>query len=156
MGRVPARARCVAGRAHSRHRHPRPHAGGGANGAGAVPGRRDALGRPGLRVGARRCALLRAAASPPLRPRARRAALEASAVTLGGVAVAGIVLGGHADVALSQQPSAKQDAEILNFALLLEFVQAAFHAEGLRRANLTGELKTFARLVSIGTPLQVR
>jgi hypothetical protein len=77
-------------------------------------------------------------------PMTRRAALEASAVALGGVAVAGIVLGDHAEIALSQ-PSAEQDAEILNFALLLEFVQAAFHAEGLRRARLTGELRTFAQ-----------
>ncbi len=73
----------------------------------------------------------------------RKAALEAGAVALGGVLVGGVVLGEHADPALSQ-PSAKQDAEILNFALLLEYVQAAFHAEGLKRAGLTGELKTFA------------
>ena len=58
--------------------------------------------------------------------------------------VAGVVLGEHADPAISQ-PSAKQDAEILNFALLLEYVQAGFYAEGLRRANLTGELAEFAR-----------
>ena len=56
----------------------------------------------------------------------------------------GVVLGEHADPALSR-PSAKQDAEILNFALLLEFIQAAFHAEGLQRAKLTGELRTFAQ-----------
>ena len=76
----------------------------------------------------------------------RRAALEASAVALGGAVVAGVVLGDHADPALSR-PSAKQDAEILNFALLLEYVQAAFYAEALQRAGLTGELKTFAQTV---------
>jgi hypothetical protein len=76
----------------------------------------------------------------------RRAALEAGAVALGGIAVGGVVLGEHADPAVSA-PSAKQDAEILNFALLLEFVQAAFYAEGLSRARLTGELKTFASTV---------
>ena len=74
----------------------------------------------------------------------RRAALEASAAALGGAVVGGVVLGDHAETAFSQ-PSAEQDAEILNFALMLEFVQAAFHAEGLQRANLTGELKTFAQ-----------
>ena len=69
----------------------------------------------------------------------RKAALEAGAVALGGALVAGVVLGEHADPAISQ-PSAKQDAEILNFALLLEYVQAGFHAEALQRAKLTGEL----------------
>ena len=77
----------------------------------------------------------------------RKAALEAGAVALGGALVGGLVLGEHADPALSK-PSAKQDAEILNFALLLEYVQAAFHAEGLKRAGLTGELKTFAETAS--------
>ncbi|WP_053227539.1 ferritin-like domain-containing protein [Solirubrobacter soli] len=77
----------------------------------------------------------------------RRAAFEAGAVALGGIAVGGVVLGEHADPAVSA-PSAKQDAEILNFALLLEYVQAAFYAEGLSRAGLTGELKTFASTVA--------
>ena len=48
----------------------------------------------------------------------RRTALEMSAVALGAVAVGGVVLGEHADPAVSA-PSAKQDAEILNFALSL-------------------------------------
>ncbi|MDA0168491.1 ferritin-like domain-containing protein [Solirubrobacter taibaiensis] len=74
----------------------------------------------------------------------RRATLETAALALAGVTVGGVVLGEHADPALSR-PSAKQDAEILNFALLLEFIQAAFHAEGLQRAKLTGELRTFSQ-----------
>jgi hypothetical protein len=74
----------------------------------------------------------------------RKAALEAGAVALGGAMVAGVVLGEHAEPA-SSAPSAKQDAEILNFALLLEYVQGAFHTEALQRAKLTGELADFAR-----------
>ena len=77
----------------------------------------------------------------------RRTTLEAGAVALGAVAVGGVVLGEHADPAVSA-PSAKQDAEILNFALLLEYVQAAFYTEALSRAGLTGELKTFASTVA--------
>ena len=69
---------------------------------------------------------------------------RAGALTLAGVTAGGIVLGEFADVAGSR-PSAKQDAEILNFALLLEYVQSAFYAEALRRARLQGELATFAR-----------
>ncbi len=76
----------------------------------------------------------------------RGAAMEAAALALAGVAVGGVVLGEHAEPALSR-PSAKQDAEILNFALLLEYVQSAFYAEALRRAGLTGELQTFATTV---------
>src|SRR3954454_24611058 len=74
----------------------------------------------------------------------RAAALETAALALAGATVAGVVLGEHADPAHSR-PSAKQDAEILNFALLLEFVQEAFHDEALKRAGLTGELRTFAQ-----------
>jgi rubrerythrin len=77
----------------------------------------------------------------------RRALLESGAVALGGIAVGGVVLGEHADPAVSA-PSAKQDAELLNFALLLEYVQAAFYAEGLSRAGLTGEMKTYASTVA--------
>ena len=76
----------------------------------------------------------------------RAAALEAGAVALAGVAVGGVVLGEHAEPAVSR-PSATQDAEILNFALLLEYVQSAFYAEAIQRAGLTGELRTFATTV---------
>jgi hypothetical protein len=63
----------------------------------------------------------------------------------GGTLVAGgLVIGGLPEIALGK-PSASQDVEILNFALLLEYIQEAFHAEGLKRAKLTGELQTFAQ-----------
>ena len=76
----------------------------------------------------------------------RAAAMETAALAVAGVAVGGVVLGEHAEPALSR-PSAEQDAEILNFALLLEYVQSAFYAEALQRARLTGELQTFATTV---------
>ena len=62
----------------------------------------------------------------------------------------GVVLGEHAEPALSR-PSATQDAEILNFALLLEHVQSAFYAEALQRAGLTGELLRRSRRRSAST-----
>jgi rubrerythrin len=77
----------------------------------------------------------------------RRTALEASAVALGGIALGGVVLGEHAAPAVSAS-SAEQDGEILNFALLLEYVQHAFYTEALSRAKLTGDLKTFAETVA--------
>jgi ferritin-like protein len=74
-------------------------------------------------------------------------ALEATALAVAGAAAGGFVLGELADPATSR-PSAKQDAEILNFALLLEYVQAGFYAEGIKRAKLDGDLLTFARTVA--------
>src|SRR5256885_190128 len=71
---------------------------------------------------------------------------RAGALALGGAAGGGIVLGDRAEPATSR-PSAKQDAEILNFALLLEYVQAAFYAEGVRRAGLSDELLTYAQTI---------
>jgi rubrerythrin len=72
--------------------------------------------------------------------------IEAAALTLAGAAVGGVVLGELAEPATSR-PSAKQDAEILNFALLLEYVQTAFYAEALKRGHLDGDVLTFARTV---------
>ena len=44
-------------------------------------------------------------------------------------------------------PSAKQDAEILRFALTVEDLQAAFYADAIKRAALKGELLEFAQTV---------
>jgi hypothetical protein len=45
-------------------------------------------------------------------------------------------------------PSAKQDAAILRFALLIEDLQAAFYANALDRRAIDGELLDFADVVS--------
>jgi hypothetical protein len=45
-------------------------------------------------------------------------------------------------------PSAKQDAAILKFALVVEDLQAAFYADALAKGALTGELLEFAQVVS--------
>jgi hypothetical protein len=72
--------------------------------------------------------------------------MEAAALAVAGAAAGGIVLGELAEPATSS-PSAKQDAQILNFALLLEYVQTAFYAEAIKRGGLDGELLSFARTV---------
>src|SRR5439155_1535144 len=69
------------------------------------------------------------------------AAGAGSGLLLSGVAVERM-LG-----ATSPVPSAKQDAKILNYALLLEYLQAAFYAEALTRGKLRGELREFAEVV---------
>jgi hypothetical protein len=76
----------------------------------------------------------------------RARALQSAALAVGGLAVGGVVIAELPDVADSRA-SAKQDATILNFALLLEYVQGGLYAEALRRGVLTGELRTYAEVV---------
>jgi Ferritin-like domain len=45
-------------------------------------------------------------------------------------------------------PSPAQDRAIFNFALLLEYLQAAFYSEATRQGALTGEVRRFAEIVS--------
>ena len=66
---------------------------------------------------------------------------------VGGVVVAGaIVIGGLPDLSLSAA-SSRQDAEILNFALVFEGLQAALYAGANAKNVLRGELATFTRVV---------
>jgi rubrerythrin len=81
---------------------------------------------------------------PELTTRAQM--LERTLLTGGGIAAGGIVIAALPDLAGSQ-PSPKQDAEILNLALLIEHVQAGFYTDALKRGSLTGELREFARTV---------
>lgn len=67
------------------------------------------------------------------------------AAAAGGVAVA--LLGVPRPATSAPAPSAQQDREILQLALLLERVQAGFYAEALTRLPLRGELRQFARVV---------
>jgi Ferritin-like domain len=72
--------------------------------------------------------------------------VQGALVTAGGAVVGAVALGGLPDFAASK-PSAEQDAEILNFVLLMEYVQFAFYAEVLGRKVLSGELLDYARIV---------
>ena len=73
----------------------------------------------------------------------RRAIAAGGTLVVGGVVVAGLPR-----LAASAAQSAAQDAEIFNFALLLEYTQAAFYAEAVESAELTGELLEFATVVA--------
>ncbi len=64
----------------------------------------------------------------------------------GALAAGGILIGGLPKVAWAK-PSPKQDADILNLVLLLEFLEAEFYAEASRRGRLRGELRQFSRIV---------
>lgn len=78
---------------------------------------------------------------------ATRAQLLRRAIGGGGAFLAGgLLIGGLPSVALGA-PSREQDVQILNFALLLEFLEAEFYKEAVDRGRLAGETLTFARVV---------
>ncbi len=74
----------------------------------------------------------------------RRGSIAAAAVAAG----AGIGLGMRPARADAAVPSPAQDRAIFNFALLLEYLQAAFYGEATRQAGLTGEVRRFAEVVA--------
>ena len=73
-----------------------------------------------------------------------RRALAGGGMILGG----GVVIAGLPRFAASA-PSPAQDAEILNFALLLEYMESAFFSEAAVNGRLTGELLEFAELFAV-------
>jgi rubrerythrin len=72
--------------------------------------------------------------------------VRGSVVGLGALAGGAV---GATELVASPDPrgSAATDKAILTFALLIERLQAAFYAEALRTAGLTGETRQFARVV---------
>jgi hypothetical protein len=71
----------------------------------------------------------------------RRGAAAGGALLVGGVA-----FGGLPELALAK-PSKSQDAAILNFALLLEYLESSFYVEAVDKGALSGETLTFAQTV---------
>jgi hypothetical protein len=65
----------------------------------------------------------------------------AGTLTVGAVLAAGVPRLGQSGTAQAR------DVEVLNYALLLGELQAAFYRQALRRAKLTGELREYAEVV---------
>jgi len=86
------------------------------------------------------------AGRPPLGHLSRGTLLKGSIAGLGALAGAAV---GTTELAASPNAhgSAATDKEILTFGLLIERLQAAFYAEALRSAHLTGEAHQFAKVV---------
>lgn len=76
----------------------------------------------------------------------RAEVLERTVVAGGVIAAGGVLVTGLPRLAAAA-PSRTQDVEVLNFALLLESLQATFYAEALRVGGLTGERRQFAEVV---------
>jgi rubrerythrin len=72
----------------------------------------------------------------------RMGSLGAAALVTGGT-----VLGRRATAAPAP-PSPALDRKIFNFALLLEYLQAAFYTDGIERGALRGEVREFAEVVA--------
>ena len=64
----------------------------------------------------------------------------------GSIAAGGLVIGGLPELALGR-PSKRQDGKILNFALLLEYLESEFYVQSVAGGALSGELLTFATTV---------
>lgn len=80
-------------------------------------------------------------------PASRDRFLKRALVAGGTVLAGGALAAGLPRLAASAQ-SPEQDAEIFNFALLLEQVQAAFYREAADMAELDAELLEFAKVVA--------
>jgi Ferritin-like domain len=78
------------------------------------------------------------------------------AVAAGGAVLGGAVVLGRLSGPAASAPSPEQDARVLNFALLLEELTAAFYAEALAKARLTGELREYAQIVGAHERAHVR
>lgn len=87
-----------------------------------------------------------AVAGPSQRRVSRAEVIARGVLSLGALAGGGLWLAGRAGPAASA-PSRKQDERIFNFALGLEYLQAAFYAQALEEAGLDGELLEFAEEV---------
>ncbi len=77
-----------------------------------------------------------------------RAAFFRKAAIGGGAVLGSSVFAGMLPELAAAKPSKKQDIKILNYALTLEYLEAAFYKEAVDRGALSGQLARFAEIVA--------
>jgi hypothetical protein len=80
-------------------------------------------------------------------PDTRAAFLKKAGLGAGAIVGGGAVMGALPSLASAASIPAS-DIAILNFALTLEYLEAAFYAEAVAKGNFTGDTNTFARVVA--------
>ena len=77
----------------------------------------------------------------------RSAFFRKAAIGGGAVLTSGAIMGMLPELAAAR-PSKKQDLKILNYALTLEFLEAAFYKEAIASGALSGQVLEFAKIVN--------
>jgi rubrerythrin len=80
--------------------------------------------------------------------RSTRRTLVGRGLAAGGALAGGTALLGWRAGAAAPAPSAALDKKIFNFALLLEYLQAAFYSEAVEAGALRGGVREFAEIVA--------
>jgi rubrerythrin len=88
-----------------------------------------------------------ALASPASESHWTRRALVGRGMVAGGALAAGSAVLGWRATTAAPAPSRALDQKIFNFALLLEYLQAAFYTEAVDAGVLRGEVREFAEIV---------
>jgi Ferritin-like domain len=87
-------------------------------------------------------------AAAKLDPITRASFLKKAGLGAGALVGGGALIGAIPSLAMASGSAVKSDVAILNFALTLEYLEAAFYAEAVKLGNVGGSAGTFAKIVS--------